>query len=95
MTQHQQAHNDFYFTVYSYIEAGKSPKQIAETLGYSKQKLNYYIRALKANNLIKMIGKGVWETNQDIPYEKPKLVKIVKLDNPVPSEIIKIFPSIN
>lgn len=45
------------------IQAGKYPSQIAREQQISKQKVNYYIRKLKDEGMIKKKGYGVWETN--------------------------------
>jgi len=44
------------------IQAGKYPAQIAREHNLSRQKINYYIRKLKDEGIIKNIGYGVWET---------------------------------
>lgn len=45
------------------IQAGKYPSEIAREQGISKQKINYYLRRLKDEGLLKKKGYGVWETN--------------------------------
>jgi len=62
------------------IKQGKNLLQIASELGISKQNLNYYIKPLKIEGIIKKIGKGVWEVNKEKLKEisignKGKIVK--------------------
>ena len=51
--------------VISLIKKGLNPSKIAKELSISKQYLNKYIRLLKEKNIIKKIGYGVWEVNQE------------------------------
>jgi DNA-binding Lrp family transcriptional regulator len=43
------------------IKTGLSPAQISKKLGFSKQKLNYYVAKLKKLGVVKKKGYGVWE----------------------------------
>ena len=59
---------NFYFTVYSLVSEGKNTTQICSILKCSKQRLNHYIRHLKANGYIKKIGYGVWKTSKSLDF---------------------------
>lgn len=63
---------NFYLTIYEYIKQGKNPAQISKELNISKQKLNWYIKPLQAENLIKKIGYGTWIINPDKSEEQVK-----------------------
>lgn len=39
--------------------------ELAKTLNTSKQKLNYYIKQLRVSGVIKKIGYGTWEVNEE------------------------------
>jgi len=52
------------------IENGKYPSQIAKELKVSKQKINYFVGIMKKQGLIKRIGYGVWEVNQEVKRSK-------------------------
>ena len=56
---------NFYYTVLELIKQGKNLLQVASKLNISKQNLNYYIKPLKIEGIIKRIGKGVWEVNEE------------------------------
>ena len=52
----------FYFTIYNKLKNGNYPRKIAKELGFSKQKINYYIAFLKRKKIIKKgNGLGNWE----------------------------------
>lgn len=46
------------------LSNGKYPAQISEEYNISKQKLNYYIRLLKKEGIIKKEGYGVWKVRE-------------------------------
>jgi DNA-binding Lrp family transcriptional regulator len=58
------SHN-FYLDIVSLLLGGLNPSKIARQLGISPQRVNYYIRRLKRENLIKKTGYGVWETKAE------------------------------
>lgn len=49
--------------VFEGIKSGKNITQIAQELGITKQRLNYYISTLKRKGIITKKGYGVWEIN--------------------------------
>jgi len=51
--------------VFASLEAGKTTKQICKDLSISKQKLQYYLGKLKAENRIQKLGYGVWQTSKN------------------------------
>lgn len=59
-------HNNFYFSIFSYLKQGLNPAKISEKLSISKQKTNYYIRQLKNNGLIIKRGYGYWEILKEV-----------------------------
>ena len=62
--------NNFYLYVYEYIrKSGKLP-----TKDVSKQKLNYYVKKLKRQDLIYKVGYGVWKINENKNFEEVKKV---------------------
>ena len=70
----------FYFRVWEYVQKNnKLPKP--ESFNTSKQGLNYYVKALKAYNLISRVGYGVWKASKDYDQavEKKKVKKVKKL----------------
>jgi len=70
---------NFYLYVYNQIKLGKYPSSIAQELGISRQKLNYYIFFLKAKNLIGKVDNrnyAGWEILKEL--DEKELVKIIK-----------------
>lgn len=61
----KEVKKEFLFNLISLIKKDLNPSQIAKKLDISKQKLNYYIKELKNLGLIKKIGYGVWEVNNE------------------------------
>lgn len=59
--------NDFYMICDMLIE-GKQPNQIREQLNISRQDMNYYLKPLRINGIIKKVGYATW----DIDIEKLK-----------------------
>lgn len=53
-----------YSEIIKYINRGYSLTKISKTLKISKQKLNYYIRILKKNNVVSKVGLGVYEIDE-------------------------------
>jgi len=53
---------NFYLTVYYHISQGLNPTQIAHKYKRSIPYIQYYIRQLKQEGLIKKVGYGTWET---------------------------------
>lgn len=49
---------NFYKAIFNMLRDGKNPSQIAKILKTSRQRIGYYIKYLKENNLIEKIGKG-------------------------------------
>lgn|SRR6056297_571900 len=55
----KRSKKDFYFSIISMIKKeNRLPKDI------NKQRLNYYVRSLKTNNIIRKKGYGVWELTE-------------------------------
>lgn len=70
--------NDFYLSILQLLKLGHNPSFISKKLKISKQKLNYYIRQLKKEGLIKKIGYGVWEVKNNTLNtltQKPKKIR--------------------
>lgn len=55
---------NFYLTILELLKQGKFPKEIAEEMKISKQKLYYYTRILKQLGFIEKKGYGVWEVKR-------------------------------
>lgn len=60
----KEVKKSFLLNLLEAIKQGKNPSQIAKEKGVSKQKLNYYIKKLKEQGMIKKIGYGVWELTE-------------------------------
>ena len=56
---------NFYYSVLELIRNNHSLTYISSKLNISKQDLNYHIKPLKIEGIIKKIGKGVWEVNEE------------------------------
>lgn len=86
---------NFYYTVLELIRTNHSLTYISSVLNISKQNLNYYIKPLKIDGIIKNIGKGVWEVNEEKlkDYSIGNIGKIVKKSSAVaPSHLqSKVF----
>lgn len=67
---------NFYFIVLNLIRQHYYPAQIANKLGISKQRINYYIATLKRAGCIKKLSQGAWIYIKD--YE-PKRVKKINM----------------
>lgn len=52
------------FTIFYHISQGLNPTQIAKKYKWSKTKVSYYIKELKANGYIQKIGYGTWKTTK-------------------------------
>lgn len=52
-----------YFSILEGLKQGLRPSQICVKLGIKKQKLSYYLSSLKAQKVIKKIGYGVWQVD--------------------------------
>ncbi len=63
--------------IFELLKQGYYPKKIAEELGVSKQRINYYIKKLKDSGIIKKKGYGVWEVISDLS----SLKKVVRKKN--------------
>lgn len=61
----QQVKKEFLLNILIELKAGLNPSQISIKLSISKQKLNYYIQILKNQGLIKKVGYGTWEVNNE------------------------------
>jgi hypothetical protein len=73
----QQGKPNFYLFVQTQLKLGKNPSSISKEFSISKQKLNYYIRGLKAKGIIEKKGYGTWEvkTSPKDTRATPKLVR--------------------
>lgn len=87
---------NFYLTLFYHISQGLTPAQIARKYGFSKQRINYYIKGLKDMGAIQKKGVGVWEANKGVkitPYRvasqhPPKtFTPIYNIYNEFPKEI--------
>ncbi len=47
------------------LKQGKNLLQVASELNISRQRLDYYLKPLKIDGIIKRIGYGVWEVNEE------------------------------
>ena len=77
--------NSLDFYVYDQIKNGLSPQQISEKLGFSKQKIDYYITKLKALELVRKVSYGIWEVtvmltkeqfNKEVQIKKSKVFSL-------------------
>ncbi len=57
---------DFYLTIFNLMKQGKNPSLICRMLSLSKQRMNYYISALKKLGFIRKVGYGTWEVKDKI-----------------------------
>jgi len=67
---------NFYLTIIKLLKQNLNPTQISKKLNISKQKLNYYIRQLKKNRIIRKIGYGTWEVVKEV--KKSTQVALIK-----------------
>ncbi len=76
---------NFYYSVLELIRDNHSLTYISSELKISKQNLNYYTKPLKIDGIIKNIGKGVWEVNEEKlkDYSIGNIGKIVKKSSAV------------
>lgn len=73
---------NLYLTIYLYIkEKNKLPTDM-----YSKQKINYYLKRLKALKLVYKVGYGVWVINKK--YDIPQVKKMLERGSGVTSTCI-------
>ncbi len=56
---------NFAFSGLDLIRQGKNLLQVASELGISRQNLDYYIKPLKIDGIIKKIGYGIWQINEE------------------------------
>jgi DNA-binding transcriptional ArsR family regulator len=62
---------------HSEIEAGSSPKRIAEKYGLSLPNLSYYLRQLLKAGLIRKVAYGTWETVA--PFSEKEVKKLTNV----------------
>ncbi len=76
---------NFYYSVLELIRTNHSLTYISSVLNISLQNLNYYTKPLKIEGIIKKIGKGVWEVNEEKlkDYSIGNIGKIVKKSSAV------------
>lgn len=68
---------DFEFLL-NQLKLNKSPSQISKEFNISKQNLNYYLRKLKQEGIIKKVGYGTWEVKNitsNILSKNPKQIR--------------------
>jgi len=75
---------NFYLSIVGAIRDGKNLKEICQEFGFSKQRLNWYIKSLKAENLIRKVGYGTWELTS-----KGEQVKVFRV-SPLTSKSIQL-----
>jgi len=63
----------FYLSALELLKQGKAPVDICKILNISKQRLNYYLRGLKANGYVQKVGYGVWEVKK-MPGKEVKIL---------------------
>jgi len=63
---------NFYLTIFRLLKDGKNPKTISDELHISKQNINYYLRKIKNQGLIRKVGYGTWELVKEIEYTEKK-----------------------
>jgi hypothetical protein len=68
----------FYLYIYNYIKENKK----LPTKNISKQKVNYYLKALKREGYVYKKGYGVWEIDPDKELKEVKKVNYVTSTNP-------------
>ena len=87
--KNQPACKNFYMSIYSLIEKGKYPSQIAQELGVTRQRVSYYLSSLKRDGLIEKIGYGVWQTCKKINPQDVKKSTRVATNNLQSKESLK------
>lgn len=60
----------FYFTILGRLNKSTNLKSIQNDLGISKQSLNYYLRQLRKDGLIRRKSYGYWEVSKGIEHTK-------------------------
>ncbi|MEK6883222.1 MAG: winged helix-turn-helix domain-containing protein [Nanoarchaeota archaeon] len=70
--------NYFYFSIISLIRNKLTLREIASRLNVSEQRLNYYIRQLKRDNILIKLGYGTWKINENNLKNMPKVTKTTK-----------------
>jgi predicted transcriptional regulator len=60
----KQVKKMFLLDIIKAIKEGNNLAQISKEKNITKQKLNYYIRQLKEQGMIRKLGYGVWETTE-------------------------------
>ena len=56
---------DFYLTLSNLLKNGKCPNDISKELNLSKQALNYYLKPLKIDGIIRKIGYATWQIDDE------------------------------
>lgn len=83
---------NFYLTIWSKINKGKSLKQIAQELNISKQNLNYHLRPLKELHYIERVGYGTWQISKQYDQrEVDKHFKLVKKTERIDTSQVQEF----
>jgi len=72
MTSPKKRSKNFYLSIVELIKKGDNPAKVCSKLNISKQRLNYYMRGLKANGYIQKIGYGVWKVKK-MPGQEVKI----------------------
>jgi len=57
---------DILLDILNLLRTNKSPSEIKESLGISKQLLYYHLRRLKQQGLVDKVGYGVWEVKSKV-----------------------------
>lgn len=78
-TTFKKKSKNFYSSILLGIKGFSYPTKIANSLGISKQQLNYYIATLKRAGCIKKISQGAWIYIKDFDEKRVKKSKKVNL----------------
>ncbi len=69
---------EFYLMVLGKLNQSTNLKEIQKDLGISKQQLNYYLRLLHKDNLIRKVGRGHWEVNKGVEHARKSSKKNIR-----------------
>jgi hypothetical protein len=80
---------DFYLITLDLISKGLYPAQICEKLGISKQRLNHYIKTLKAQGRITKLSTGAWELSKSFNPQEVKVSTRVGKSSAPPQDSVR------
>lgn len=72
----KRSKNFYLFRIWSIINGGGSLQDVQSDLGFSKQKLNYYMKDLRTLSYLVKVGYGVWEIDKE--YDEKEVKKYLQ-----------------